>query len=282
MNRRKLLKKEVIQLFNTTAETLRHYEQKGLLTPEIGENNYRYYGFEDLQKIRQIFMMKDLEISLEEMKKLDEGLFNKKEYIELLKSHKFTLRQKVERFTSIEANITQLIDLLEEGEDKPSYLLRLEKERFFYLLNPFESDAMSSPKSYYDRHQSFIKTMDYSEKTLQIVYDYDTLDTGEFNNSQLCIELSIGDDNKQFEFNKENHLRLPEGHYLSIFYPFKHGKFDTLPKIKKEIDSYLEENKLIRIGKAVIEKEHPELSLFLDEDISVFELQIRVRKAVEE
>lgn len=278
MDRKKLLKNEVIELFNTTAETLRHYEQKGILTPEIGKNNYRYYDFEDLQKLRQIFMFKDLEISLEEMKQLDEGIFSKEEYLELLKTHRFTLKQKIERFQSIEANIIQLIDILKKGENKSSYLLRLEKERHFYLLSPFESDVMSSPKAYYDRHKSLIKTNYYSERTLQILYDYDTLNTGEFIDAQLCIELPICEHSKSIDHNKEDYLKLPKGSYLSIFSPFKHGSFDTLPSLKEDIDSYLEENNLSRIGNAVIEKEHPELSLFLDDDISVFELQIRVKK----
>ncbi|MEK6265872.1 MAG: MerR family transcriptional regulator [Clostridium sp.] len=278
MNRKKLLKNEVIQLFNTTLETLRHYEQKGILRPEIGENNYRYYDFEDLQKLRQIFLFRDLEVSIEEMKQLDDGLFNKKEYIELLKTHRLTLKQKIERFQSIEANIIQLIDLLDKGEKESSYLLRLEQERQFHLLNPFEAETMTSPKAYYDRHQSLIKTNDYSERSLQIVYDYDTLNTGEFINCQLCIELPIGEHRKPLGNNEVNFLSLPKGSYLSIFYSFKHGKFDALPKLKEEIDLYLQENNLSRIGNDVIEKEHPELSLFLDEDILVFELQIRVKK----
>ncbi|MBM7614163.1 MerR family transcriptional regulator [Alkaliphilus hydrothermalis] len=278
MERKKLFKNEVIQLFNTTSETLRHYEEKGLLAPEVGENNYRYYGFEDLQKLRQIFMFRDLDISIKEMKALDEGRLNKKNYIEVLKNHRLALKQKIERLINIEADLLQLIDILEKGENRPSYLLRSEKSRQFYLLSPFESDVMSSPKAYYDHHQSIIKRNNYSERTIQITYDYENLQSGEFINAQLCIEITDEEDKLELEKDNGELLSLPKGYYLSIFYPFRHGKFDELKKMHEEIELYLKDNNLSRIGNVVIEKEHPELSLFLAKDTSVFELKIRVKK----
>ncbi len=65
---------------------------------------------------------------------------------------------------------------------------------------------------------------------------------------------------------------------MSIFYPFKHGNLFELPSLRKEIDAYLLGQKLKRVGESVIEREHPELSLFLEEDRTVFELQIQVEK----
>lgn len=278
MTRNKLIKSEVIQLFNTTIETLRHYEEKGILKPEIGDNNYRYYDFEDLQKLRQIFLFRDLELSIEEMKQLDEGQMKKVDYIAMLKIHQDTLQQKIQRLQNIEENIRQLLELLEKGENQRSYRLRLEKERHYYVLDPFEKEDMSSPKSYFDRYKSLIHSDNYSERTLQIIYPYDSLQSGQFANAQLCIELPIGEKKLSSGTNEDNLLILPEGTYLSIFYPFEHGKFEDLSALKDEIEGYLKENGLRRRASIVLEIEHPELSLFLDEAISILELQIQVEK----
>lgn len=279
MNRNKLTKSEVIQLFNTTIETLRHYEQKGILKPEIGDNNYRYYDFEDLRKLRQIFLFRDLELSIEEMKQLDEGQVKKPDYIEMLKIHHSTLQHKIQRLQNTKENIRQLVELLEKGENHRSYRLRWEKERHYYLLDPLEEEVMSSPKAYFDRYKNLIQNNNYSERTLQMIYPYDTLESGEFMKSQLCMEIPINEEKFSSDDNEESLLVLPEGTYLSIFYPFQHGKFDTLSVLKDEIEVYLKGNVLRRRGSIVLEKEHPELSLFLEETVSIFELQIQVDKA---
>ncbi|WP_257131091.1 MerR family transcriptional regulator [Bacillus toyonensis] len=67
MDSYKLTKSDVIKIFNTTKETLRFYEEKGLVQPKVGKNNYRLYGNEDLQKISQIFFCKDIGFSIEEI-----------------------------------------------------------------------------------------------------------------------------------------------------------------------------------------------------------------------
>jgi len=276
MIRKKLIKSEVIQLFNTTKETLRHYEQKGILNPEIGENNYRFYDFKDLQKLREIFLFRDLELSLDEMRQLDERNLEKEDYIDLLKNHYGGLQQKVQRLQNIQRDIKQLVELLEKGENQRSYLLRREEERRYYLLDPMEADVMNSPKAYFDKYQDLIKTVNYSEKTLQIVYPYDSLSDWKMDNVQLCLSLPTRDNMVSSDIAERNRLNFPAGTYLSIFYPFRHGKYDVLKGLQAEIDEYLKANGLRRIGTIVLELEHPELSLFLEEDTLIYELQIQV------
>ncbi|MGU3373153.1 MerR family transcriptional regulator [Bacillus mycoides] len=67
MDSYKLTKSDVIKIFNTTKETLRFYEEKGLVQPKVGKNNYRLYENEDLQRISQIFFCKDMGFSIEEI-----------------------------------------------------------------------------------------------------------------------------------------------------------------------------------------------------------------------
>lgn len=45
--------------------------------PEIDDNYYRYYDFKDLEKLRQIFFLRDIDLSIEEIQKLDQKLIER-------------------------------------------------------------------------------------------------------------------------------------------------------------------------------------------------------------
>jgi len=63
---------EFSRLCRVTVRTLRHYEQIGLLVPEIIDRRtgYRYYTFDQLQKMQSILTLKELGYSLEEIRSL--------------------------------------------------------------------------------------------------------------------------------------------------------------------------------------------------------------------
>ena len=65
---------EFSQLMQVTVKTLRHYEQKGLLTPdEVDEwTGYRYYSINQMQKLQTIRDLQRLGFSLDEIKDLFE------------------------------------------------------------------------------------------------------------------------------------------------------------------------------------------------------------------
>lgn len=276
MTRTKLIKSEVIQLFKTTKETLRYYEQMGILKPEVSDNNYRYYDFDDLQKLREIFLLRDLDLSLEEIKQLDDGLVNKGDYIELLKSNHKTLQEKIQYFQDIQGNVEQLIEVLEKKDKTFSYHFREKKERHYHVLDPIETECMGSPKAFFDSYKTLIKNNNYSERTLQMIYPYDLLGSGKKINAKVCMELP--NNFKELTKKSQDLIIFPAGTYLSIFYPFRDGGFDMLPSLKTEIEKVFKEKTIIRKGTIVLEKEHLELSLFLDKDTTIFELQIHIER----
>tara|TARA_Y100000588_G_C14198002_1_gene901119 strand:+ start:788 stop:1600 length:813 start_codon:yes stop_codon:yes gene_type:complete len=268
MERKKLLKNEVAKMFNTTGETLRHYENKGLISPEVTEKKYRLYDNEDLQMLRQIFLFKDLELSLDEMKELFQGDLDEALYKDLLSNHYDLLGRKIDRLKRIQGDISQLMSLVENEKATLSFMLREQKQRNFYVLDKVDAEIMESPKKYYDKFREIIVTKNYTERTLQMLYKYSDLSLGQRMISQICIEIPQANSNS---------MEIPEGLYLSVFYPFKHD-FADLPDLKTQIDEYIKKNKLVRVGDSVLEIEHPELSIYLDKGTTVFELQIKVEK----
>lgn len=72
MNKNKLKIGEFSRLGRVTVRALRHYEEIGLLVPEIVDRwtGYRYYSVGQLQKIQNITLLKGLGYSLEEIHEL--------------------------------------------------------------------------------------------------------------------------------------------------------------------------------------------------------------------
>jgi DNA-binding transcriptional MerR regulator len=63
--------KRLSQLAGVTPRTLHHYDQIGLLKPtRIGENGYRYYGDESLLRLQQILLYRELDMPLDDIKKI--------------------------------------------------------------------------------------------------------------------------------------------------------------------------------------------------------------------
>lgn len=264
-------------MFNTTIETLRHYEEKGLLRPEILDNNYRQYDFHDLQKLRQILMFRELGLSVDEISKLDKQIIKEKEYIMLMKKHQRDLEIRIQRLNETNENVKHLLELLEK-DTAYSFRLKDVNRRVYYALEPVHSELMAVPKKYFERFKALIESEFYTESTLQMVYPYEALKTSEIIPSRFCVELpSEGFDTIE-KSEDVKLLTLNEGTYLSMFYPFSHGEFEDFEEHFKNIENYLKKNNLQRQGELVLEKEHPELSLYLGENVTMYELQIQVRK----
>ena len=91
---------EFSQLMQVTVKTLRHYEQKGLLTPdEVDERTgYRYYTVGQMQTLQTIRDLQQLGFSLDEIK-------------DLCHSHSCTpsIRQLTEKIKETEVILRQLI-----------------------------------------------------------------------------------------------------------------------------------------------------------------------------
>lgn len=63
--------KELARLTGLTPRTLRYYDAIGLLCPHRGrENDYRLYGTEEVDRLQQILLYRDMGVPLEEIKNL--------------------------------------------------------------------------------------------------------------------------------------------------------------------------------------------------------------------
>jgi MerR family transcriptional regulator, thiopeptide resistance regulator len=106
--------KQLSKLAGVTPRTLHHYDDIGLLKPSrIGENGYRYYGEESLLKLQQILFYRELDMPLEEIKRI----MGRRDFdlLGALQSHREALQKKAARLNQLLVTVDNTIQHL-KGE----------------------------------------------------------------------------------------------------------------------------------------------------------------------
>lgn len=106
---------EFAKLCNVKKQTLFHYDDIGIFTPDIvGENGYRYYSYTQLETFALLQIMRDMQVPLKEIK---EHMDNRspEELIRLLEKKTQEIDAKVARLQSAKKYLNKKIDLTREG-----------------------------------------------------------------------------------------------------------------------------------------------------------------------
>ncbi len=97
--------KQLSDLANVTPRTLHYYDQIGLLKPShVGGNGYRYYGEQSLLELQQILFYRELDLPLENIKKIMSG--PDFDILIALESHKAQITKRIARME----NLLQTVD----------------------------------------------------------------------------------------------------------------------------------------------------------------------------
>lgn len=98
-----------------TSRTLRHYDEIGLLPPAwVGGNGYRYYEQDQLLRLQQILVMRELGLGLDAIKEIvQQG----RDQVEVLRMHRRWLLAERDRFERLARTVTRTIEELEGGEN---------------------------------------------------------------------------------------------------------------------------------------------------------------------
>lgn len=104
--------KQLAELSGVSVRTLHHYDDIGLLAPAyVGENGYRYYEEEELLRLQQILLHRELGFSLKEIAALldDPGF----DCLRALKAHRERLAAEAARYRTLVGTIDRTIAELE-------------------------------------------------------------------------------------------------------------------------------------------------------------------------
>ena len=105
--------KEVAELSGVSVRALHHYDELGLLVPQgRTDAGYRLYNDEDLLRLQQILIGRELGLSLEEIRSsLDDASFDRKG---MLVRQRAELTKRVQQATAMLSAVERALTLLEE------------------------------------------------------------------------------------------------------------------------------------------------------------------------
>jgi DNA-binding transcriptional MerR regulator len=109
---------QVARMSKVTSRTLRHYDAIGLLRPaRVASNGYRHYERDQLVRLQQILLLRDLGLGLEAIGKI---LAGEHDPVAALRRHHRWLLEERERLGRLARTVRKTIEELEElGEGDP-------------------------------------------------------------------------------------------------------------------------------------------------------------------
>lgn len=102
---------EVARLSGLTSRTLRHYDEIGLLPPAfVAGNGYRHYGQDELLRLQQIRVLRELGVGLPEIARILDAQTDR---VQALRAHHARLLAERDRLGRLAATVARTIGELE-------------------------------------------------------------------------------------------------------------------------------------------------------------------------
>ena len=105
---------EVARMSHTTSRTLRHYDDIGLLRPAyVGANGYRHYGREELLRLQQILLLRELDLPLPVIASIVNG---QQDTAAALREHQRRLRKEQARLRRLQRTVERTLAQVDRGD----------------------------------------------------------------------------------------------------------------------------------------------------------------------
>ena len=210
---------ELAKLFDLCPDTLRYYEEKGLLHPTRGENRYRMYGIQDVCTLNIIRSLRGLDLPTKDIR----GYLERRsvgETLELLDREEGLLRRRMAELESALAEAEDRRARLEKYRDVPAGAVELvaEPERPYVFLEEdiiLEREIDFLLKKLEQRHQDYLQVI--GSQCMGAAVDGESLKKGVYNHFSRVFFLT--------QPGLPHDDVLPAGEYARLYY---RGPYDRL------------------------------------------------------
>lgn len=105
---------EVARVAGVSSRTLRHYDDVGLLPPAyVGSNGYRYYGRDELHRLQEVLVLRELGLPLDAIARVLDGTVDR---VGVLREHRSALLAERDRLARLADAVGRAIDEREGGD----------------------------------------------------------------------------------------------------------------------------------------------------------------------
>lgn len=133
---------EISKLYNIGPDSLRYYEELGLLNPKRGENGYRLYGIADIWQLNVIRDLRHLRFPMEKI-----GEYISKRSVEttkqLLKDEVVAIDEQLALLEKLKTDVSARLEILEKAmaEPKDEVVVKTFPKRNCHIIRePYSSD----------------------------------------------------------------------------------------------------------------------------------------------
>lgn len=265
----KFLIGELSKIFNISTDTLRYYDKIGLLKPDYDEvNRYRYYSIEKFFVLSRILFLKNLDISLEDIKKYLNNQ-NTDHLLMLLKNGEAELDNEINRLVNLKRKIKNKIELI-EGANQFINEIRVERlpERWGVFVDIENIEDSYEIKNSFKKHEAHFKISSWlNEGQIYTSITKEDILAQRFHRFNYFIEiLSRGE-------NLNTQVRvLPENDYACIVYC---GSYNKIEDYYRLLIQWIDENGYEIAGDS-IEKNIVDYGFSDSEEEYISEIQIPV------
>ena len=220
--------KEISQLYGIGVDSIRYYETKGLITPQRGDNNYRYYSLNDIFILNIIRDLLALDFSTEQIKEYLDSL-SLNHTISLYDTEKTRVQTEISKLKEINDSLTYRSNMLRYYRhfDVSTITIKKYPIRYGYELeSQMRSDEETDfvIKQLHRKHQEELDEL--GDLDIGAIPSYDDANQGILNTMQSVF--FIGD-----EETDDYDFILPAGTYISLYYRGSYKK--SVSNLKKII-----------------------------------------------
>lgn len=232
---------EVCKLFNISKKTLFHYDSIGLFKPEkVLPNGYRYYSQYQLELFNVIYILKEMDVPLADIKDfLDNRCLDNS--IEYLKYKANEIEQVIQRLNRMQQIISNKIKIIKEGKSfKDEITIESQDEEYLVLSNSIDRN-----KKFYDM-DNYMSLIEYCNiNNMNIGYPVGSIISKE------NLEKNIYDEHDYYFIKVDKNclddkiLVKPKGLYVV---GYSKGHYDKTPNIYSKLEEHINTNNLKIIG----------------------------------
>lgn len=200
---------EISKLYHIGPDSLRYYEELGILKPHRGANNYRMYHIHDLWRLNVIRDLRELGFSMEAIKNyLDNRTLSGTE--DLLRHELELIEERMRSLELLKSNIQERLATIQEAREQKTDVieeLQLKPRHCYMIHSSYRLD---------DEMEPLIKQL--LNKSGQKTYIIGNNRTGSIIPLQSALHQDYQNYTDVFILDKEGDDVIPGGLYLAVRY----------------------------------------------------------------
>lgn len=221
---------EISKLYNIGPDSIRYYEEKGLIFPKRKENGYRVYSLEDIWRLNVIKDLRKLNFSVKQIKKYLEDR-NINTTIELMEKEIDLIEKEIMPLVLLKKDLEKKVKVLKEFQNIDEYekieIKKIESRKIIFIEESMSQDEEVDLAFRKLEARNDSKLFLFANKDMGVFIEEESMKKGDYTLYENAFFFV--DDNEE-----KYNMILPEGYFATLVY--KGGYEKSQPLFEKMME----------------------------------------------